>query len=361
MRAGRSALLAVAATHRSGSPDAVRRRARRRGAGLLAGVVLLGGGLIGTPRPAMAQARVLVVSGLGGEPVYSERFRRWGATIAQAARSAPDVRPEDVVFLAEDPTAAGDAADGPSTLEGVEAALRALAERDAESPLLVVLIGHGTADARGPRVNLRGPDLDAAALGTLLDIAAAGRSAVVVASSSSGAFLEPLARPGRVVVTATRAGGERQATRFAAHFAEAFAGDAADADKDGRLSLLEAFRYAEAEVARSFTAAGQLQTEHPVLDDDGDGRAGEGDGSVAAGFFLGTGGRATDDAAEIAAADGAERELLEERIRIEAEVEALKARKDDMAPDAYDAALEALFVRLALNARALRAEREGTP
>jgi hypothetical protein len=313
------------------------------------------------PAPLAAQARVLVVSGLGGEPAYAERFRRWGATIAEAARSGPGTPTGDVVFLAENPSAQGPAADGESTLEGVRAALLAFAERDGAAPLLVVLIGHGTADARGPRVNLPGPDLDAATLNELLDIAGGGNAAVVVAASSSGAFLEPLARPGRVVVTATRTAGERQATRFAAHFAEAFAGDGADTDKDGRLSLLEAFRYAEAEVARSFAAAGQLQTEHPVLDDDGDGRPGETDGDVAATFFLGAGDRAAGDAAELAEASGAERELLLERARIEAEVESLKARKDAVAPDDYDAALEALFVRLALNARALRAERGDSP
>ncbi|MEN8160994.1 MAG: hypothetical protein ABFS41_13050 [Myxococcota bacterium] len=309
------------------------------------------------PSPAAPQARVLVVSGLGGEPQYAERFRRWGATIADAARAVPGARAEDVVFLAEDAAAA----DGISTLAEVEKAFTRLASRTPAEPLLVVLIGHGAADGRGARVNLPGPDLTAAALATLLDAAGDGRLAVVVASSSSGAFLQPLAAPDRVVVTATRAAGERQAARFPAHFAEAYAGDDADTDKDGRVSLLEAFRYAEAEVAREFQAAGQLQTEHPVLDDDGDGSGSEADGNVAAAFFLGGAGRGTDDAAEIAAASGRERELLEERARIESEVDALKARKDALAPDDYDAALEALFVRLALNARALRLERGESP
>jgi len=328
-------------------------------AGPALAALLTAADLAAPTEPAAAQARVLVVAGLGGEPEYAERFRRWGATIAEAARAAPGTASGDVVFLAEDPGAGEGAADGPSSLEGVEAALRELGGGD--GPLLVVLIGHGTADSRGARVNLPGPDLTASALDELLEGAGAARVAVIVASSSSGAFLAPLARAGRVVVTATRSGRERQATRFAAHFAEAFAGGAADTDKDGRLSLLEAFRYAEAEVARSYEAAGQLQAEHPVLDDDGDGAAGESDGSVAARFFLGGARGPADDAAELAGASGPLRELLLERARIEGEVEALKARKDGMQPDAYDAALEALFVRLALNARAIRAERGESP
>ncbi|HUG01243.1 MAG TPA: hypothetical protein VML95_05235 [Longimicrobiales bacterium] len=329
--------------------------ARRGWSAALVAAALLG------PADGVAQARVVVVSGLGGEPAYEERFRRWGATIAEAARAVPGARAEDVVFLAEDPDAAGPAADGRSTLEGVEKAFQALAERPGGAPLLVVLIGHGSADARGARVNLPGPDLTATVLDALLKASGGDPVAVVVASSSSGAFLEPLAHAGRIVVTATRAGGERQATRFAAHFAEAFAGGAADTDKDGRVSLLEAFRYAEAEVERSFASAGQLQTEHPVLDDDGDGAAGDRDGEVAARFFLGSASGADDDAAELVSATGALRELLEERARIESELEALKARKEGVDADAYDQALEALFVRLALNARALRAERGGSP
>lgn len=326
----------------------------RRPASVALGTAAL---LAAAAAPGRAQARVVVVSGLGGEPVYEERFRRWGATIAEAARSVPGVSAGDVVFLAEDPAAAGPAADGRSTLEEVERTFQELAARPDSAPLLVVLIGHGSADARGARVNLPGPDLTATALDALLEVGGGQPVAVVVASSSSGAFLAPLAGAARVVVTATRAGGERQATRFAAHFAEAFAGGAADTDKDRRVSLLEAFRYAEAEVERSFSASGQLQTEHPVLDDDGDGAAGEGDGALAARFFLGSATGAAGDAADIAGATGTLRELLEERARIEGEVEALKLRKDEMDPDTYDAALEDLFVRLALNARSLRAER----
>lgn len=332
-------------------------RLPRAGAALAA--LLAAAVLVAPPAPAAAQARVLVVSGLGGEPEYAERFRRWGATIAEAARATPGTARGDVVLLTEDPAAGEGAADGPSSLEGVEAALRELGRGD--GPLLVVLIGHGTADSRGARLNLPGPDLTASALDELIEGTGAGRVAVIVASSSSGAFLAPLARAGRVVVTATRSGRERQATRFAAHFAEAFAGGAADTDKDGRLSLLEAFRYAEAEVARSYEAAGQLQAEHPVLDDDGDGAGGESDGSLAARLFLGGARVPGDDAAELAGAGGPLRELLLERGRIEGEVETLKARKDGMQPDAYDAALEALFVRLALNARAIRAERGESP
>ena len=80
-------------------------------------------------------------------------------------------------------------------------------------------------------------------------------------------------------------------TRFGLHFVDAFADDGADADKDSRISMLEAFGYALREVQREYEGDNQLLTEHAVLDDNGD-REGsremndlEGDGALAAWCF----------------------------------------------------------------------------
>src|SRR4030095_14795032 len=68
---------------------------------------------------------------------------------------------------------------------------------------------------------------------------------------------------------------------------------AADADKNKRVSVLEAFQYAKAEVARAYEREGLLATEHPMLDDDGDKKgsadpsATGADGKVAAVLSLG--------------------------------------------------------------------------
>jgi len=60
--------------------------------------------------------------------------------------------------------------------------------------------------------------------------------------------------------------------------------DGADVDKDGRVSLLEAYQYAVTETKRSYDDNNRLMTEHAQLDDDAehkgaatpDGRTGEG-------------------------------------------------------------------------------------
>src|SRR4029079_1638367 len=89
-------------------------------------------------------------------------------------------------------------------------------------------------------------------------------------TSASGPFVEALSGPGRVIVAATRTGGEMFATLFGGPFVEAFSNEAADGDHDGKISILEAFEYASKTWAASYQREGWLPTEHPVLDDNGD-------------------------------------------------------------------------------------------
>ena len=89
-------------------------------------------------------------------------------------------------------------------------------------------------------------------------------------ASASGPFVEALSGPGRVILAATRTGAEKYATLFGGPFVDAFATEAADTDRNGRVSILEAFDYARKQVAAAYQREGLLQTEHAILDDNGD-------------------------------------------------------------------------------------------
>ena len=89
----------------------------------------------------------------------------------------------------------------------------------------------------------------------------------VNAATGSGDFVPVLSGPGRVVVTATRSAVEKNESVFAGLFAQALASDLADADKDGRVSVLEAFRFTTREVAKVYESSGRMQTEHAQLSD----------------------------------------------------------------------------------------------
>ncbi len=304
-----------------------------------------------------AQTRLIVISGLAGEPKYVQAFHTWSASLIDAARTRYGVADSSITWLAEDPTKAPGRISGKSTKENIERTLDGLATRmRAGEQLVVVLVGHGSMQAESARLTLPGPDLSAPDLSRLLAKHSGRRIAVIVAASSSGEFVPALSAPGRVIITATKSGFERNESIFGEHFVAALAGDGADADKDGRVSLLEAFTYATREVRRIYEQDNRLLTEHALLDDNGD-RAGSGepggrggDGGVARAFFL-TGGTA---ATAAASTDPRAAALRKEKEELESKIEALKARKESMDAKAYEAELERLLVDLAATTRALR-------
>jgi hypothetical protein len=304
---------------------------------------------LGIAAPLASQTQVLVVSGLGGEPRYRAAFRETALTIARAARERLGVGPDDVIVLAED---TGPGIAGRSTRDEIAAQLTRFAGRGAAGALaLIVLVGHGSATGGEPRINLPGPDLTAGGLASLL--APLGERPVVVVntSSASGDWIRPLAGPRRAVITATRSAAERDETYFGRHFAAALSSDEGDRDKDGRLSLFEAFEYARREVARIYQRDQRLQTEHALLDADGDGVGSRepaietGDGAAATAILL-DGGRVAGGPA----ATG----LAATRDSLQREVAALRGRKDSLPAAEYERQLEALLVELALVNRELR-------
>src|SRR5229473_8421068 len=130
-----------------------------------------------------------------------------------------------------------------------------------------MLIGHGSYDGVEYKINLPGPDLSAAELGTLLNRVPATRQLVVNMTSASGGSIETLRKGNRVLITATKSGSEKNATVFARYWVEALRDAAADADKNETVSALEAFIYAEEKTTQFYETQKRLATEHPTLED----------------------------------------------------------------------------------------------
>ena len=157
---------------------------------------------------------------------------------------------------------------------------------------------------------------------------------------------------GRASSRRRAAGRSRNAPRFAEHFIAALAGREADADQNGRVSVLEAFDYAARLTAEHYKRAGRLATEHALLEDSGDGvgheKAEGGDGELARVVYFDS------LTVEQAAANAEVGRLLRERTRYEEEIEQLKARKREMAEGQYESELERLFVGLAKTNRSIK-------
>jgi hypothetical protein len=146
---------------------------------------------------------------------------------------------------------------------------------------------------------------------------------------------------------------QRYQTVFPEYFIKAFADDAADLDKNGRVSIWEAFAAATAGVRRHYQQRGQLSTERALLDDTGDGIGGEAgkpgeNGSLASRIYLDVpipGAAPTDEALL---------RLLQRKAVLEAEIEDLRIRKTFMPAAEYAAEFERLMIELARVSRDVR-------
>jgi hypothetical protein len=312
------------------------------------GLVVVAALLGPTPLPAQ-ETHVVIVSGIPGSPEHAERFREWSRKMIAGVERL-GVAPEQIVYLSDEPAGDTPYAVGPATRAGIEKTLGDLAAKSApDDVVLVVLIGHGSAQNGEARFNLSGPDMTAKELGRLLDKFPSQRVGVVNAASASGEFVAALSKKNRTIVTATRSGSEKNETVFAQYFVAAYAGDGADADKDGRITLLEAFEYARKEVTRFYESEHRIQTEHALIDDNGD-REGSrepnpaaGDGAVARRFVIGA--SAAGRAAQTG--DSTLAPLYAEARKIEEEIATLRGRKESLKADEYENRLEDLLVKLA--------------
>jgi hypothetical protein len=148
-----------------------------------------------------------------------------------------------------------------------------------------------------------------------------------------------------VVITATKTGGERNDTEFPQYFVAAFGDPAADRDRNGHVSVAEAFDYAKTKVAQAFQQRGSILTEHAVMDDTGEGQ-------FASMVYLGNGSSAA--ALQVDTNDPVMKALVDERDALEQQIAGLRLRKASMAEDQYNAEMEKLLTALAVKTKEIR-------
>jgi hypothetical protein len=298
--------------------------------------------------PAAAQQRyAVVITGAAGGESYAARLKSWRLSMVGVLRDKLGFEADHVLAFGEDPT---DAA--PATRERIAAAIERLSTALApEDLLLVVMMGHGSFDGVEAKFNLVGPDLDATEWRDLLRPVRA-RMVLVNTTGASVPFLERLAGPRRIVITATETIAQRFDTLFAEYFISALSDLSADLDKDGRISVLEAFSGASRAVKQHYERRGQLPIERALIDDNGDGAgkwagAAGPDGAVAARTFLDSADAGTTTDPELA-------DLFQRRAALESQVDELRARKPLMPPDDFVGEFEKLMIDLARVSRDIR-------
>jgi hypothetical protein len=286
--------------------------------------------------PLAAATHYLTVSGLGGEPDYESRFASLALETHKLAAASGDARSR--VFSGPEATKAK-----------IRAAFDEMArEAKPDDTVVVLLIGHGSYDNADYKFNIPGPDLSAIELASALDRLPAKKQLVVLATSASGAALSALAKEGRIIITATKSGTERNAVVFARYWVEALRDPSADTDKNENITALEAYRYADQKIAKYYETAKRIATEHAMFDDAGKGEGvrnpsmENAQGLVAARFTV-----LRIGAAQKAAANPAKQALLAKKEKIELDIDQLKFQKAALPAAEYRKKLQALLLELA--------------
>jgi hypothetical protein len=303
----------------------------------------------------MLKAFLLVVVGLAGDPEHGKTFHAWGNKLAEASESL-GVPADRLIYLVDKQEPDDKRVSGLATRDEITKALTTFAtQAGPDDVVFITLIGHGTAAGDDAKFNLVGRDMGPADFDVLLKKLPAKQIVFVNTASASAPFIDGLSGKGRTVVTATRTGAQNFATLFGGYFVEALTSEAADSDKNKRVSVLEAFLYAKTEVKRAYDREGFLPKEQALLDDDGDKEGTQEpaitakDGKVAAVLSLGTTG------GDNLPSDPKLRALHLERRDLERRVESHRLLKDNMEPARYTSELERLVTAIALKTREIRA------
>jgi hypothetical protein len=295
------------------------------------------------------QRFAIIVSGATGGAEYAAQYTKWTDDLSKALVESLKLDANALTVLTDSSQPAASA-----TADNVRRAIDAVRGRmGRDDVLLIFLIGHGTFDGSEAKFNLVGRDLDSSEWAALLR-PLPGTVVVVDTSPASFPFLEKLAGRRRVVITATDSVLQRFDTVFPEYFIGALTDAAADLDKNGRISIWEAFAAASTSIRRHYQQRGQLSTERALLDDNGDGLGkdasdpGE-DGSLASRTYL------DESLPGAAPTDDVLLKLLQKKSMLEAEVDDLKIRKTFLPKDQYAKEFERLMIELSQVSHDIRA------
>ena len=270
-----------------------------------------------------AETHTLLVQGLSGEAWYQRQFDEQSNMIGEALKSVVG-EPQLTILKGSD-------ANREVVIDWFDGVA---ANADDDDSALVVLIGHGTFDDVEYKFNIPGPDLSLADLQQGFSRIGVQAKVLINTSSSSGALLDALKEDSITLLTATKNGRERNATRFGRFFARALVEFAADLDKNQKISLQEAFDYAERATNDFYDSEGLLATEHALLQ-------GAEEGQLAGRMTLANlGGQDTlNQSPEL-------KGLFDERDQLDREIESLRLRRIGMSEQDYEYAFQFLMLDL---------------
>ena len=219
-----------------------------------------------------AEDYALILGGVGGEKSFYDEF--WSATsrMHNLLTEAYGYSPENITFLFEDDGEMPGLVDAKSAKADVERAFAELAQNvQPTDRFLLFMIGHATKKARGLKFNLPGRDVSDVEYADFIDQIPAKQMILIFGIPYSARMVSLVSKEGRVIITSCSPREGYMRSGFGNIFVDAFSDGAADTDRDGVISLLEGLLYTQERVKKWYEDDGSVQSEHPHLDDNGDG------------------------------------------------------------------------------------------
>jgi hypothetical protein len=286
------------------------------------------------PIVAWADSSALIIQGIAGSDELEKKFTKWGTATRDTFVQDLGFAKDHVILLTGEATRKDSIA---KTFEQLKQQVKS------QDTFLLIFIGHGSFDT-DYKLNISGPDMTGREYSKLIDALNPGRAIIISSTSSSGGMFETMSGKNRIIIAASRS-GEKEDTIFYEHFLAGLKSAAADEDKDTKISVWEAFKYATAGVDRFYKEQTRLLTEHAGLSAAGaaqvNASAADQDAPVLA--------RVTSLNPErtITVADPRLQALLNEKKAIEQKIETLRLDKNILPEAEYEKRLEELVLQLA--------------
>ncbi len=329
-------------------------------------VLMLISHVSGQTASGIGERYALIVGGVGGLEKFSTKYFEQTNRLYRLLVDSLQYKPDHVTYLLEDTNHAGAKIDAVASAKNVRKYLNRLVKvLTKEDQLLVVLIGHGSFDGQWSKFNLVGPDLREIDYAQMLGKLQAGKIIFIDTSGASGPFVTKLSAKNRIVITATKNGLQHHETTFADFLLDALHSEAADVNKDKRISVSEAFRFARTSQDTWYAEKHRIRAEHPLLDDNGDGEGSQfldersKDGRFAKNVYLGPVAVQYENVVQRvkSGSQSPEDKLVRQKINLERKIEDLKSQKNTLPPAEYAKKLETYLIELAKANRKLKAKK----
>ena len=238
---------------------------------------------VGVGNPAGVR-RAVILCGLSGDAAHHKLFTETATKLHEGLVKQLGFAAKDVQFLfGDDPQ--------DSDIEPIKSARRSTRvelektvtelrkQLRPEDALWIIVVGHSHYDGKHSWLNLPGPDIHQHDFAKLFSGVTAAQQVFFITTPTSGYYIKPLSAKGRVIIAATETDWETNETEFPHELARVLStppiAKELDIDADGALTVLDLYVTVVRNLAQSYLERELLATEHPLLDDNGDGRGTE--------------------------------------------------------------------------------------